>query len=723
MDWWKMRDFLASQLDFIFFFYGFSFILLGAVCFTIARGGQRVSTWALLGAFAFLHGACEWMDLIALSISDTPAFTLVRTLLMAASFGLLMEFGRGDLPKLGQKAPGRWIYGPILLILVFAGLTGSASTLNAAARYTLGLPGALLTSWVFLKHARKVAPPLRFWALAAAAGFMLYGLCAGAIVPPAPFWPANAINHAGFAQLTGVPIQLVRGVLATLLTFSIWTISGRLLAQEIASERYSTYLRHQFLWTVTAVTLIFAGGWDLTQRLGDSHQRNVAFEAQNSAALLSSQIQASTTPLEVMSQMLAGLPSVAAFLEDPRVGATEEVKAALRLHVLGSGATQGYILDTSDRVVAQFGEPGSATTTQILSSAIRERFTFEDIGATRAVYSRAPIRTPDGRIVGQVVLKSQIGVLERALRAFPRPYFVIDTHNVIRSTNRAGALNKVLWAISPSGLDQAPSSSPVFAQKVVDSGWVMLDGHRNYVRRQAIGGRGWSLIVLVPSASIVASRALGIIITLLLTVMWLIYLLGREHAERDAVLMDRRLQLQTLARDLGRKASTDTLTGLGNRLKLDETLAAEIHGAQRYETPLSVVICDVDHFKHINDTQGHPVGDRVLARLAQLLRDGVRNTDLVARWGGEEFVIVCPHANEQTGFHVAEKLRGLIENARFDGVGAVHCSFGVTAFEPGDTPESLVARADAALYRAKQAGRNRVERSSLIPHRPISVAG
>lgn len=719
-----MRDFLTSQLDFIFFFYGFSFILLGAVCLTIARGAQRISAWGLLGAFAFLHGACEWMDLIALSVSDTPAFTLVRTVLMAASFGLLMEFGRGDLPKLGQKTPGPWIYAPILLILIVAGLAGGTTALNVASRYTLGLPGALLTAWVFYKHAKRNTGALRTWALVVVVAFVLYGLCAGAVVPAAGFWPTTLINQTGFAQLSGVPIQLVRGLLATLLAFSIWTISGRLLAQEIASERYSAYLRRQFLWTVTAITLIFAGGWQLTQRLGEAHERSVAFEAQNSIALLISQINASTMPLELLGRALAGLPSVIAFAEDPKTGDARDVTAALGVNVTGSKAARGYILNSAGEIIAQFGSRGPANAFPALPSrATHERFDFDDLDVSRAYAFRTPIRKPDGRVVGHVVLKNRLDALDKALQAFPRTYFVVDSQNIVRSTNRADALNRPLWASPGPGAARRPASGDILPQTIVGSGWTMLDDQRNYVRRQSIGGEGWSLVVLVPTTSIVASRALGIVITLLLTIMWLVYLLGREHAERDAVLMDRRLQLQTLARDLGRKATTDTLTGLSNRLKLNETLAAEFQRAHRYETAFSLMICDVDHFKQVNDTYGHPVGDSVLARISQLLRDGIRNTDLAARWGGEEFVIVCPHASEQTAFHVAEKLRALIEATRFETVGQVHCSFGVATFMPGDTPDSLMARADAALYSAKQAGRNRVMRASLLPDRPVALAG
>jgi GGDEF domain-containing protein len=103
---------------------------------------------------------------------------------------------------------------------------------------------------------------------------------------------------------------------------------------------------------------------------------------------------------------------------------------------------------------------------------------------------------------------------------------------------------------------------------------------------------------------------LGIVITLLVTIMTLIYLLGRERLVYDNVQMDNRLRLQELARDLGLQATTDTLTGLPNRLKFDQALANEMSRAERYQTPLSLVLYDVDHFKKVNDTYGHQSATR-----------------------------------------------------------------------------------------------------------------
>lgn len=160
---------------------------------------------------------------------------------------------------------------------------------------------------------------------------------------------------------------------------------------------------------------------------------------------------------------------------------------------------------------------------------------------------------------------------------------------------------------------------------------------------------------------------------------------------------------------------TDPLTGVNNRRGLDDTLNAQFALMMRYNSIFSVVILDIDHFKQVNDQQGHLFGDRALQELARLLDESVRETDVVARYGGEEFVIVMPHTDVAGACVFAERLRAIVESRL-----AITVSGGVAAAQEGDTQESLIARADTALYSAKTAGRNRVfwhtgEGPELVP--------
>jgi diguanylate cyclase (GGDEF)-like protein len=160
---------------------------------------------------------------------------------------------------------------------------------------------------------------------------------------------------------------------------------------------------------------------------------------------------------------------------------------------------------------------------------------------------------------------------------------------------------------------------------------------------------------------------------------------------------------------LEHKATTDNLTGISNRQKGSEVLNYELRRVSRYEVPLSLIMFDIDHFKMINDTYGHDTGDTTLVELGRLVAANVRASDLFARWGGEEFLIICTDTAMEDATTLAEKLRTLIAAHTFPVVHQVTCSFGVSCFRTDDIPETLVKRCDEAMYRAKHLGRDRVE--------------
>jgi len=168
-------------------------------------------------------------------------------------------------------------------------------------------------------------------------------------------------------------------------------------------------------------------------------------------------------------------------------------------------------------------------------------------------------------------------------------------------------------------------------------------------------------------------------------------------------------ELRRVHKLLEQRANTDTLTGLFNRLKFDEMLETEMTRAQRYGTPLSLIMFDLDHFKTVNDTYGHHTGDVVLKNISRLVTEHIRLHDVLARWGGEEFMILVPNSTGEQARQLAEKMRELISRTVLQPGASITCSFGVTELTPADTFESFTKRVDVALYRAKERGRNRVE--------------
>lgn len=725
-----MAAFLATQLDFIFFFYGLAFILLGIVCFAIAKARGQQSAGRSLGLFGIIHGAGEWLDLIALIVADTIEFTIVRTAIMAGSYLFLMEFARKTAIQHGLKPPEQWVYFPLVLAVVVAGAIGGINTAGIIARYAIGLPAGIATSMVFVAHARNLSGAARGMAILAAIAMALYAVAAGAIVPPGTFWPANSINHAWFIQLAGAPIQLLRGLLACVLTFSLWAIWGQLLSREVGSERYTAYLRRQFFWTVAAMMTIVVLGWVLTQFLGGIYTRNIRQTAQGDITLLASRLAGDTALADGMVRSLAGSSSLLPLLTAKSGDAERNARRVLHLNVETAGARRGIILDVSGIVVASSdGErQGAAAAPQSavplfeksLAGEAGSELVFDVASGERFYYASAPIRSDDGSVVGVAVLQKSLNAFEADLRQFSRPYFLIDPDGVVLLTNRPDMMKRTLWPLPAErkamlARQLGPlNDRPVLDREAVDATWPIFNGERDYLRRSYVAHSQWSLIIVMPSARIFASRILGIVCTLLVTIIVLIYFFGREHGVRDRIQVEQRMELQKLALDLRLQATTDRLTGLYNRSKFDEALAGELARTQRYNSPLALIIYDVDHFKQVNDIYGHQTGDNVLVRLSQIVSKQIRSTDLLARWGGEEFVILIPGLDGATAHRTAEKLKAAVEAAGFDAVvGKITCSFGVSEYFEGDTAETLMARADHALYRAKMKGRNRAELAPL----------
>ncbi|MCW8896265.1 GGDEF domain-containing protein [Sulfurimonas sp.] len=154
---------------------------------------------------------------------------------------------------------------------------------------------------------------------------------------------------------------------------------------------------------------------------------------------------------------------------------------------------------------------------------------------------------------------------------------------------------------------------------------------------------------------------------------------------------------------------TDPLTKLYNRLYMENIFEAELQRAKRYQQTFSIIFMDIDHFKLVNDDFGHDVGDIVLVEVANIIKSNIRSTDIMARWGGEEFIILCPETDLQSAKILSEKLRKTVESHAIKPVGHKTCSFGVSQYSTqDDSIKRTIKRADDALYEAKESGRNKV---------------
>ncbi|WHH57148.1 GGDEF domain-containing protein [Petroclostridium sp. X23] len=162
------------------------------------------------------------------------------------------------------------------------------------------------------------------------------------------------------------------------------------------------------------------------------------------------------------------------------------------------------------------------------------------------------------------------------------------------------------------------------------------------------------------------------------------------------------------SQELKRMVMIDPLTGIYNRFKFNEELDKWINYTKRYNSNLSLIIFDLDDFKRINDSYGHLIGDQVILDIVKLVQHTIRETDIFARWGGEEFVILLPNTHKLDAANLSERIRLAVESHLFDSVGKVTCSFGAATFSFEEDAQSLLHRADSLLYKAKKQGKNTV---------------
>lgn len=207
---------------------------------------------------------------------------------------------------------------------------------------------------------------------------------------------------------------------------------------------------------------------------------------------------------------------------------------------------------------------------------------------------------------------------------------------------------------------------------------------------------------------------LGLLIFWMVLIIWeassriyMLYIRSRKSDQMIRNLLNSYSQLETEKKEYETLSTTDMLTGVMNRTGIN-LFVQKLFGSDFHKEHIGIVLFDIDHFKQINDNLGHDAGDRVLRKVASIIADNIRATDVFGRWGGEEFILVCPQTIEKDLKTLAEKLCDLVRNHRFDDAVKVTLSAGVTTVHANETFDVIFKRADDALYDAKKAGRNRV---------------
>lgn len=366
---------------------------------------------------------------------------------------------------------------------------------------------------------------------------------------------------------------------------------------------------------------------------------------------------------------------------------------------------------------------------------------------TPGYYIAHPVRDGDA-IIGAVVVKVDLNGLDRQWAKTPNHEVAVADEFDINFLSTNGAWKyRPMYDLSAAQLRHLATTRQygkllktplrVGERRRLPGGTALVDlevaeersARRTYVMHEAaLPNTNWTARIFVPAAS-VHERAWRhcALSAMLLGCAWLVYLYRREmrarraerqraqdlHAAAHAELARQHEQLKILTAELHHKAITDPATGCYNRGFFFEQVARLVSSAQRHGYPLSIIMLDVDHFKRINDGYGHPAGDAVLQHLANLCAANMRDEDIFARFGGEEFIIALAHTDAPAAVAAAERLHqalGQMAVTLPDGQYlSITVSCGVSEYDPQENSiDAALRRADSALYTAKRAGRDRV---------------
>ena len=722
-------NFLQAQADYISFLYGLAYVILGSVAF-IQRflGGSRIR-WFWLAIFGLMHGLHEWADLVASGFPDSRDLWQVEVLLGLSSFLALFLFSRDNAGVRTAKAA--FLLLPIFLFGAIGGLVLlDMQSLSTTASRGVAVVAAALASGVILRVRNQVSDRAqRSWLAFCGIVILAYGVGEG-------FLEHVRHDQAGASSLTSVEVALhaLQGLLALSMMGAVWGFIHRerqLIGATVgASTGKVVGVWHYTAWLAGSLVAVLGVGWYVTEQLGRSASDSVLQRSRGATEILATHLRDEMARTDLMAALLAQSPFVMSGLKRLDPVSIADAEAAMRQHAAVLESSTAFLMQPNGRVIASTEQDGG-------SRRVGEHFGFlpffqdsaayglvgkdlavEPDRAQRGYFVSHPVTWIDGSPVGTAVVKKMLAQTDKEFKAF-KDWFLVHPAGIAFLASREINSLRPLWPLNEATRQQlmrtgelgsGPFQGPLLAERPADRSIVSWDGRPALVNIAAVRSDGWSAVIVENLDAVGAMRLYGILGTMAIALFTLSFfvVLHREAAFEFRLAEDQ-VRLRALNEELERQATTDSLTGLYNRMKFNALLTAELDRSRRYGSGFSLVLFDVDHFKRINDTWGHQVGDAVLVNLTRLARDTMRSSDALARWGGEEFMAILPMTDRDGALYFAQRVREALAGFAFEPVSKVSCSFGITIYSTGDSFEDMVQRADEALYLAKENGRDRAE--------------
>lgn len=833
-----MADFFRGQIDYIIFINGLALVSLALACHTPKFTAGRHLPWNWLLLFGLTQGVYQWLKLPAISLGDGLLLEGARAGTALLSFLFLAEFGRAGAAAVRGKGPGRWILAPLLLLSALGGLAGLPG-MKAAAAYAMGLTGGFLTLLSLYTAGKKQHS---FLLKAAGAALGLYSLLAVISVPSAPFPPASIINQDWLFRYF-MPVDLFQGLLAVCAAVSIWAFRRISPGSGVTPAEISIRKRNMATMVSLSVVITLAG-WGATQYWGNYAYKVIREDGRAHAGTLSTLLAGELMVAENSAMTLAGSTSIASALVSGAAGDIERANSVLDRYKVAMGASVCYVLDFRGITLAASNRSAPDSFVgkyygfrpyfkEAMEGRAGRYFAQGITSGERGFYASFPVRGDLNRIIGVVVVKKNIELIEENFRRLSYSFF-IDQNGVVFLSGRPEMLFRSLWPLTKEKAEELSSSrqfgpgpfEPLLSGELADGAGVVLDQKYYILHRQAVGKDGWSLVLLSPTDQVWLNRLFCICITLILFVLTAVFFIALQSIRESAARIrasEQQLRLQAAAlesaanavvitdvsgriiwtnpaftaltgytaeeapqmevsmlksgvqdpsyyqnlwdtimsgrvwhgeienlrkdgalyteeqtitpvkdaegkishfvaikqdvtkrkhqeQQLSYLATHDPLTGLPNRRLLEDALKRAVARSNR-GAENSLLFMDLDNFKLVNDTLGHTAGDQVLFILTRVIQKHLRNSDLLARFGGDEFAVLLEGIGKDEALAVAERMRREVEEYRFvvdDQNFHLSLSIGLVVLERETHPGLVLSQADTAMYMAKELGRNRV---------------
>jgi PAS domain S-box-containing protein len=528
-----MVEFLSSQLDYIFFFYGLAFLFLVPICLFLGRRSFLKLPWIWLVWFGALHGVHEWLDLLALSLLPSLVFGIVRLALLVMSFLCLAEFGRAGTKSICGRGPGPWILAALIALVGIGGLAGLAG-LFIITRYALGVVGGLWAAGALFLAMRKEPSGSRYLQLTAL-GMAAYALATGLVVVRAPFFPASWLNYHSFFEFTGVPIQLLRGLIALWISAFLGLLAQTCLEKD---SQFRLWFRQMMMVAIAMLAMLLIIGWAFTQYLGNIATEDKWNDYEQDAAVLCQSLRNKMGEADRLVKIMSGFPVIFSALASKQPQTIHQANTFLDTCSQTLAETVCYLMDRRGLTIASSnrGRPDSFLGK---SYAFRPYFQQAMQGSTGkywalgvtskeiGYYSSIPVRDQAGQSVGVAVIKSIFPRIQASIIYSHDLGLIIDRHGIVVMASQPDMILRSLWPLSAAIKQELLTSrqfgdgpfTPILDRKPAAKSELLIEGKRFMVLLWPIPGNDCSVVIFGLTWPVAQARLLGISATMLFCVL------------------------------------------------------------------------------------------------------------------------------------------------------------------------------------------------------------